>query len=230
MAIAHAQSKGMSSPGDPLAVAFDSNVTANSLLIALVYDSGGDGGGSATMSDTLGNSWSNAGTVQASSATGLIYWTQAASGGANTVTADISAGSVARMTIHEFTADGTISVADTDGVFIGGGAGASPDGPPAVTTTTTNGLIIGGVYFGGVDRTATGAGTGFTLGPEGDGRVWGGYRVLTSTATDAPEFTWTGGDLSVGFLAAAFNETIGGGGGLSVPIAMHHHKQLRAAS
>lgn len=136
MAAAHVQSVSADSA---TALAYGSNVTAGTLLIAIVRR-GGTGSQPITITDTVGSTWQKAIEVtEGSDHTNGLWWAVAAGSGANTVTQNGGSGT-SRMAIAEYSG---LTSPTTDGSPASNtGNGTAPT--VSVTTGVTDAAIIAG--------------------------------------------------------------------------------------
>lgn len=126
-----------------LSASYGSNVTAGNLLIAVAgcHDSVSTFG-SATMTDSLGNTWTKVVEEHILSSNVVVWATWASSGGADTVTSTLNAGSANDLIILEYSGPIAVNV-DTTGTNGIGGANAIV---PTITTTDPFELHVMGVY------------------------------------------------------------------------------------
>lgn len=199
MAIAHVQSvlngaTDVSGVGVTVALAYDSNVTAGSLLICWAYFGAGTNPADYTCIDSLTQTFTVANSqVQTTDGHILIIFYKANSaGGANTVTVTNVTGPVGtiRMSISEFSGVATVSPLDQ----INAAQGSSTTPASGNVTPTENGELLCCGGSGNTGTTYT-AGTDFTkvvnVPSAAACRVGGEYYVQPTAA--AHNGTWTYG-------------------------------------
>lgn len=179
------------SSGTTIALAYDSNVTAGSLLVAFVYANHGISG----VADSRSQTWSSAVNVTDGATYSLAtYYFHNTTAGANTVTVTF-AGAVtyASLQIAEYSGVATSSpldkTASNSQTAPGTGTDAITSG--SVTTTTDGQLILGWTTALTVGAGTVSAGTGFT----GRINVFGDTlfedRVQSSAGSVSATFTGT---------------------------------------
>lgn len=156
------QAVGASASGNaPLAVAYNSNVTAGNLLVAGVYAFNLDGvSATASVADTQGNTWTRVSpyTFQGGSGQGGVTVLTAIAGSTGPDTATLTVGGTSggflRILVHEFT---VVSAVDAQAANNGA---VYPLDSGAATTTANNGVLFG---WGVADNGNTTAGAGYTI-------------------------------------------------------------------
>lgn len=192
-------------------VAFGANVSAGSLLLFL---GGNASGATATFSDTQGNTW-NIATSLNSGYIAYLAWAIAGSSGANTVQVTGSASAAWHMVIEEFTP--TVGYTWTGVDVVGSEAQVSGTAHPCesaeITSTRPNTVWMAGGRADNVssalsaDSTSEGWVSTFTT-----NRLAEHYWIRT--ATDSSDGDWTSsGSAAATNVIAAFYETASGGGG-----------------
>lgn len=191
-------------------LAYVSNVTANNLLVVVVRSGGAVT--SITITDTIGNTWTN-GTFHAISATGSlqISWSVNSSSAADTITVTPNSASTIRVAIYEFSGTATASVLDVQ-ENVQSGTGTGPDST-SFTPAQDNELVVGAAI---VDNTATfTAGTNYTLQdavPASPNTKLGVETWIQTTATATTANFTVSGNPSWMAARAAFKQASGGGG------------------
>lgn len=205
MAIAFAQSVGSANNADTQDLAFASNVGAGSLLLASIRESGGDGAVDPVISDNRGGTWARVARVRSGSAgagTISLWYAVTASAGACTVSFNGGSDSALRCTLHEFSGSWSSPV---DGTPTTAFPSSSPFTTSSITPSQANALLFG-VLGSTSDFTLSSVATGFTVGPDGAGRVYGAHRIVASSAAYDATFTFSGGG-DYGSILAAFVES-----------------------
>lgn len=160
------EAKGASDAGGTsIAKAYTSNNTAGNLLLVAV-SGGGAGFPVSSVTDTRGNTWSQAGTVTdtGNDQACALWYAPNCAAGANTVTVNFAAScAFHRVKIAEYDSIATTSPLDGSSTNFGSAGTATDAISSGNFTPTTNGdLIVGAVED--TDETATiTAGTNFTL-------------------------------------------------------------------
>jgi len=163
MALAWVQSRQQTGGGTTTTVrAYASNVGANNLLTCAI-SSGGPSAPASGVTDSQGNTWTQAGTAtQASGGDYIqIFYAIAGSSAADTVTVTFPGSSQGdTITIHEFSGNATSSVLDNTTAAIG----TSTTPASGALTPSVNGCLL---FVAEVDPAADGttytAGTDFTI-------------------------------------------------------------------
>jgi hypothetical protein len=146
---------------EPLAVAYDTNITSGSLLVAAVlWDTNT---ATCTVSDPNNGTWTAVGSPQ--TGTGALaafrvqmFYVLSAASGSTTVTADTSASSNANLAIHEYSHTQAASIDGTpvyDNIV-----GSSTPTTSAITTTVNADLLFACLL---VSTTTNSAGAGYVL-------------------------------------------------------------------
>jgi predicted secreted protein len=185
MSISLVQNTSNNVPGNPMSLAFGSNVTAGNLLIVGVGSTtGGASNSTISLSDTLGNTYTSLGKVEEGvlSASGEIFYCIANSSGANTVTATYSSGSGIALHVAEFSG---VSAVDQNAVTNDQTGTAADSGP--VTTAFADELLLGWLIASGAPT----AGTGWTLLSSQGATLRSAleYQIVSSTGTYDATFT-----------------------------------------
>jgi hypothetical protein len=147
-------------------LAYGSNVTAGSLLV--VATSVNSGSQTVTITDTIGNVWTNeqncADATNGKSA--AVSWAIGKAGGPNTITATWSGATTigGAIVIHEFTGNAPANVVDGSTKNTNGSASTATDGVVSgnITTIANGDLIFGWTTDASVLTTTITAGTGYT--------------------------------------------------------------------
>jgi hypothetical protein len=189
--------------GSSISKAFVSNVTAHSLMVALVTAESGATSG--TFAFSGGGSWVTLQGVinPASTQWVVIGYCLDATGGATTVQATWTGpSSFNGLNIAEFTNSGVASLLDTN--TPGRINASSSTATDAAMTTTAAGVAVSFVNSSsGV--TATSAGGGFTLwtSPDSPDLCYGEYQITAGAGTLTPTFNLSG-SIQTGIVSAAF--------------------------
>jgi hypothetical protein len=189
---------------------FGSNVTLGNLLVCMV--DGGAAGGSGTIADTQGNTWTQIFLENSASTNVLQAWYAIAkSTGANTVTVSSLANALNAVLAAEYSGVSTLDqVAHTHGTT------GSTFSSPSVTTTHANEILIGIYGDSGGQAGSPAAPTGFTArnGYSIAGQYYGGLtnKVVGSIGTYAAAGITQNGSTNWGAAIATFY-----GSGIIVP-------------
>lgn len=201
------------------ALAFASNISANSLII--VMGRWGALTGTITATDTLGNTYVHVTSSPVGDGVGddaFMLWAFSASGGANTVTLTVTGGGSHRITlcIVEFATGGTGVTVD----IANGGTGAVAAGAttPSVTTSGGSDLVVSNCNVATaqaagqmlVNSPLTAVENASNNGYAGTFRGMGGYQLNVTAGTYSPNYSWTT-SASWSTNIAAFIATGGGG-------------------
>jgi hypothetical protein len=193
------KSSNITSSAQSLAAAFPVNVTTGNLIVVSV--SGWPNlPASTAVTDSLGNSYSIAGTVLTSQgAYSAIYYAKNVKGGADTVTVNtVKSGGQISMAVAEFSGADTTSPLDKTAGTVGSGNTPSSG---MMTPSMSGELVIGSGTHNG--NTVTTAGSGFTMiaVPTEDSnshqplameyQVLSGNQQTTATFNLAVGFSWT---------------------------------------
>jgi hypothetical protein len=194
----------------------DSNVKANSLLIAWLWTNN-NGDQSPTIDDNqLNANWTRAEGCAIYTGNKWVYlfycWGCAA--GATTVTAHF-ASQFAHMIVEEHDNFGA-STPYFDSTSTSNQETATPTSGNMTATAQANALIVG-LYGVSADDATIAAGTDFTLTQHDGTRLAGEYRYVTQTGTYAASFTNASQELAC-VIGAIFYESVGGGGPGSPPM------------
>lgn len=197
MAGAVVQSKSTFANADSTTLTFDSNVTAGRLLVATLetYFSAPETGGYTAVSDSLGNTWVQAGNKVFNGDPAVAIWySYNCLGGANTVTLNPYSGSGVYFNCAVFEISGIHAASDPlHATGTNTGTGTTVTGSGLVTTLPT--WVFGVMMTGATGGTVTVApGSGWATGHEfenADATMNSGsvYKDGTSTGTYTP--TWT---------------------------------------
>jgi hypothetical protein len=168
-------------------LAYASNVTAGSLLVAFIR-AGADTTATPTITDTLLNTWVSA-QVGGSGNRNVVLYTVSASGGANTVSLTGNNSTSSRMTIHEF--GGTWGAAfDQAGTVVSGTT--SPISATGVTPIAANGVMFATCGTVSDAHPFTINAGGYTLDVVSGNRAATAYLLFSSAGAYTPEWTVTG--------------------------------------
>ena len=222
---AHVQSVGLaeSSSASTIALAYGSNVTAGSGLVATIGWHCASAETISGVADSQTQTWTQAGTTRTVASLGgdwciAVFYFANSAAGANTVTATIS-GSVDERTIavHEYSGLATSSMLDqtTGQGQVDPGTGTDAVTSTAVTTTAANELIFGATLaIGDLDTVA--AGTNFTgrVSPDGTfSSLYSEDRNLAGAGSVAATFTSDSATGDHATIVATFKEPAAAGGG-----------------
>lgn len=179
----YVQSNGKDGTGSSDTIAYNSNVTANSLLV-LGVRIGAAGTGLTTVTDTQGNTWTRIKlTSDASGQSQDVWWAKAGSSAANTVTVNQASGQSWRFIVAEYSG-ATNPAVDVSTSAVG--SSTTPDSQSA-TPTVDNSLAVS-FCSPGSDATFT-EGSGYTKRQTVTTKISLEDKGLTSaTATNG---TWT---------------------------------------
>lgn len=164
MAIAHVQStgQGFGNSASARSLTFASNVTSGNLIVVAVATFNA-GSPTVSISDTQGNTYSQAGSYQTSGSNRISLWyAVAGSTGSNTVSFTPSASVFSGFGIHEYT--GTATSTPLDNAVGTTGTASNTVNPGTVTVSAANEMIF--CCAGQGDGTNTDnitPGTGYTL-------------------------------------------------------------------
>lgn len=201
----HVQSNnGQAFSGTTVTAAFGSNVTAGNMIVVTIYSNKG----LTSITDSLSHTYQTA-TVNTDGSTYVFgcYYVPNITGGANTVTATLTAAhTFALLTIQEYSGCATASPLDQATFAFqttpGTGANAITTGN---VTTTTNGQLLFGACGSTEAFTATvSAGTSYTIRQNPLGDNPSEDRVQTSAGAVAATFTTTDTTASYHSLIATF--------------------------
>ena len=189
----------------PKSLTFGSNNTAGNLIVVGIAAEGG-GTTVSSITDTQGNTYTQAGTALYSASNDIEVWFAVAkSSAANTVTVTQTSGTI-DVNIAEYSGVNTL---DTSGGFTGGVSAVVPS--VTLTTATNNELLYG---FQGAAAVNYTAGSGFT-GRSNSGNGFGIYYLAedsngnTNTA-GSNTVTYTGSTESYGgMVGVAFKQVSG---------------------
>lgn len=161
MAASHIQSAKNYNNGTSVAVAFGANVSANNLLLALLFGYA-NSNASASVSDTRGNTWTRIGSI-VTGGDGSLYldafYCIANGAGADTVTYNAAGSSYMSLIIAEYSGIATTSPLDV----AGSSTGSSTSPSTSITTTNANDLIIGWVTSMAGSTVTITSGSGYTM-------------------------------------------------------------------
>src|SRR3989304_8830692 len=202
--------------------AFASNVTAGNTIIVCVVN--GVGGGAAivtSVTDTLSNTYVQAGVGNThGNFREEIWYALNISGGSCTVTVNMNKSTDLSFTISEFSGIATSSAVDVTG----GATGTSTQATVNLTTTNSDDVLVGVMDHAGSTQALT-SGTNFTMLQESEAvakmPIHSEYRIVTSTGTYAVPVD-IAASVAWGIYAASFKQAAAGG--LSIPIAMFHYQ------
>jgi len=138
--------------------AYGSNVGSGHLLIALIALNSA----TITMSnprDTLSNTWSNCAISQGSGIGVQFFYTVTSSGGADTFSVDLSAGTPGRSMVIEYSGNAASSVGESCQAGTTG-SGSSCSTTSSVVTSQANDLLFAGAYF---NSSYSSPGSGYAL-------------------------------------------------------------------
>jgi hypothetical protein len=147
VAIAFVQNKDFngSTGASSYTPAYNSNVTAGNLLVALIYPSGTNSVTSVT--DSLSQTWTQiSGASGTTTDAAYIYYQKNTAGGACTLTITLGAASNCNPIIYEFSGLDTSAPLDQSNTATGTSTSTTSG---TVTTTVANELLIGGAHVGG---------------------------------------------------------------------------------
>lgn len=197
--VAFIQSEGGNSTGNSTSATFDSNVTAGNLLVVALGGSALSAVDFAVLTDTLGNSFTLAGTYGATgdSTYGIaVFYAVAGSSGADTVSfvSHNPSSAFTRCLIHEFSG---VTVLDQ---FSTSSGGTFPLDSGAMTTTAANEVVFG---WGVSDNGITTIGSGFLLGRTQANQTTE-YQIVLATGTYHATFPGDGSNNSWGCIGATF--------------------------
>lgn len=205
MAIAYVQSaNGQAFSGTTVAATFGSNVTAGNLIVITLYANKG----LTSIADTLTHTYSTA-TANTDGSTYVFgcYYVANISGGANTVTATLTAAhTFALMTVQEYSGAATSSPLDqaTFAFQATPGTGANAITTGNVTTTTDGQLIFGAAGSTEANTATVSAGTNYTIRQNPLSDNPSEDRIQTTAAATAVTFTTTDTTASYHSLVATF--------------------------
>lgn len=197
--ITFVQSQGGNSTGNSTSAIFDSNVTAGNLLVVALGGSALSAVDFAILTDTLGNSFTLAGTYgntgDGTYGIGLFYAVTGSSG-ADTVSfvSHNPSSTFTRCLIHEFS-----GVTALDQFSTSNGA-IFPLDSGAMNTTAANEVVFG---WGVSDNGITTIGAGFTLGRTQANQTTE-YQIVSATGTYHATFPGDGANNSWGCIGATF--------------------------
>jgi len=221
MAIALIQERSSASSADNQSLAFNSNVTAGSLLLVAIRESGGSGTINPSVTDSQSNTYTKlANGLGSTPGTIALYGAVAGSSGACTVTCDGSSNVALRFTLQEFSGDFDSPVALVAGPSYTTTGTTSPQATASISPSGA--ALVYAVLGTASDVTATDAGTSWTLGPQiaGNRRCIPAHRIITSGGTHNADFAWTGTSNGQGTLIVAIAEAAPAGPTITVqPVA-----------
>ena len=173
--------------GTSTTLAFTSDVTAGGML-AVAVRTGSATAQTYTVSDTLGNTYTEAfnGAVQ-SDHTVALHYTRSSTGGANTITITQTSSATIRLIIMEFSgvaatayADGTPAVTDS--------TASTTATSPSITTSFDNSMILG--VFTVVNGNTMTEGSGYTKIDEVDVKLATEYKLMTTAGATTATMTF----------------------------------------
>lgn len=214
MATTFVQQRAANPGSDPVALAYNSNVTAGNMLFAVVVVSDGTTPTVSGITDSLGNTWTKVVGTSAGSFREEVWKAACGSSGANTVTVDYSSSpaNTGILVISEFSGMGTT----TDGASNTSDVGVAADPLPCATLTTTGaGVIFCAVRMDNAFNittwndsfNASGVGT----------RSTAAYRVTATGVSAAPAIDCTTTEAGESLTVVVYEEVIGGGGFVPFP-------------
>jgi hypothetical protein len=185
VAIAHIQSTGNFASGTTsVSKAFVSNNTAGNLLVAAVVCYAIN---TPTISDTRGNTWTQAISFSDNSLMGLvvrIFYAANCSAGANTVTGSWTTANGGEIHLSEFS--GAATTSPLDKTASGSGVGSAGTATTTSVTTTQNGELVWG--WCGFTGGGQAIGSGFSAVSTQDGDL-SEYKIQTTAGSVAA--TWS---------------------------------------
>lgn len=214
MAIAFVQKTSSESTNSSSArtLAYPSNVAANGLLVVVVATYN-NATATVTVTDSQGNTYSQADAYRTTSTTRISLWyAVAGSSGANTVTVTPSASIYMTLGIHEYSGGDTSAPLRS----ATGQTGGSDNNPLTGTVTASSGDMVFGCYAQPTIVSHSTVASPFTLRMDQIGLTAIGAASaddVAATGSEGASFTISSGNATWAAIGASFKPSGGGGGG-----------------